>query len=372
MTEFRRGGLTSSAASARLDWDEVAETLDLDAALEALDVDEAREYRGERWAYCPLPDHPGRDASGTNFSVKEDGLVWSCFTCDEGGKLPDLAIRLRRLEDLPGDSAWQQALRWLAQFSDVAPDGDEDEVYSKRMSRLARDVGAWGERETRSRPRLPVFPPGALDRYEYAPLELLERWHVADEGVVREFGLRYDPEHTRHGHTGPAILIPHVFRGQLVGYQERWLEEDRPKELPKYSNTRDFPKADSLYNFDRAAEASRRGERVGVVESVMTVVRLACIGVAATGTFGVNLPDSQLRLLATLRGGVALSSDNDAPGRKYQRRLAAHLAARVPVDVVPLVGGAKGDLADLPDGEALAAWEGAYSYGGSEPIRGER
>jgi hypothetical protein len=362
----------------------MAESLDLEAALVALEMDEVRRFRGEVWCHCPLPDHPGRDATGTNFSLNEETFYWKCFTCDEGGGLPALVARLQGFEDVTdgdevADSAWQQALRWLAPFSDEVGDDEQGRSGGRKRKRQNRQP----KPTVPARPALPSFAPGALSRYEACPLGLLAKWHIDDPEVVREYGLRYDPEHERAGYVGRAIIIPHVFEGRLVGYQERWLDDDRPDHVPKYTNSQEFPKTETLYNWDRAREASERGERVVAVESVMTVVRLACLAIPAAGTFGASLTDRQLRLLGRLRAGVALSFDNDPPylnesgvlvtgaGVKALRRVAGELRRSAPVWIVPRVAGAKGDLADLNDGNTIGAVAGAYPLGRIGRIKDE-
>jgi len=372
-TSFRRGkqGLPREARRPRLDWDEVRESLAADEALAALDVDVARESRGEMWAFCPLPDHPGADRSGSNFSIHEGSLVWKCFTCDEGGAFPELVIKLRGLEDGPEGSAWQQALRFLAEYSDVALDGTVDEVYNKQVERAAKAADSWGARRQRDRRQMPAFAPGVLDRMGGpAPLSVLAKWHVDDEEVVEAYGVRYSAESEHHGYVAPAITIPHFFGGRLVGYQRRWLADDRPDWVPKYTNTEDFPKADTLYGWDVALPFARAGHTTAVVESAMTVLRLACLGIPAVGTFGASVTDEQIRLLGTLRPGLALAYDNDRPGRKATRRIADELSY-LPLDVVPPPRGAKADLADADEAGVRDAFARAYPAYDSDRIKGE-
>ena len=363
---FRRGaGAIRAAVAARpakLSWEDVKESLRFEDALDELGITASEVRRGEHWAHCPLPGHPDSDPS---FSINEDTFYWHCFVCDDGGGLPALVAAVRGLEDDGEDTAWQQALRWLAPLSDVVVGVGGDEAYRKRAQRVQRNVARWGQRKARTEPTMPVFAAGALNRFETAPLELLARWHIRDEGIRDEFRVGFDGKHSRYGYTGPALIVPHFFGGRLVGYQERWLEDDRPDGIAKWTNTEDFPKGETLYNWDRAVQASREGQIVVAVEAAMTAVRLACLGVAAVATFGSSVKERQVRLLGSLSGGVALAFEDDPAGRRATAKLADELRKRVAVEIVPAPGG-KLDLADVPDDETIDCLEGTLPY---DPLR---
>jgi DNA primase len=357
---FRRGAEASRAAAGqprgeRLVWEEVKESLRFEDVLDELAVDVVEVRKGEHWAHCPLPGHTD---SSPSFSINDDTMYWHCFVCDEGGGLPDLVGILRGLDD------WQEKLRWLAPFSDVAVHGG-DEVYRKRVVRIQRNVERWGQRKARRQERMPAFAPGALNRFETAPMAELARWNITSEDIRDEFRLGFDGAHERYGYTGPALIVPHFFRGRLVGYQERWLDDDRPDHVKKWTNTDDFPKGETLYNWDRAVEHSGMGHEVVVVEAAMTVVRLACIGIVAVATFGSSVKEKQLRLLGSLPGGLALAFEDDDAGRKATAKLAEELRKRTPVRVAPSPGG-KQDYADVPDEGVFELLSAALPY---DPLR---
>lgn len=344
-------------------WEDIADSIRLDEVLSELEIDIRDVRKGEHWAPCPLPSHPGVDTSGSNFSVYDDGLVWKCFTCDEGGLLPKLVAILR------GDDskdAWDNAVEWLLSFSDGEVAEDDDDGY---MEQIERALLRGSEKASRKRSEpLPFFTTKVIDRYEPAPLDVVAQWNITSEETVQQFQLKYDPEHERiqrgQHHVGPALIIPHFVGGDLVGYQERWFG-DRPKWLPKYTNSDNFPKSQTLFNWDGALEAARREEPVVVIESVMTVLRLSELDYTGVATFGVSVTDEQLRLLKSLTWGVILSFDNDpnyrnAEGRMVQgagkrqlNKVADALSGDCLVEILPFVDQDKGDLADLSDDDVL-------------------
>lgn len=166
--------------------------------------------------------------------------------------------------------------------------------------------------------------------------------------VISLLRLGYDPKHQRGSYVGEAAIIPHFWQRRLVGYQERWIG-DRPSNIPKYTNTKDFPKGTTLYNYDNI----KSGDDIVVVESAMTVAYLMSMGVPAIATFGASVQPEQIRHiknLCSVGSRVLLSFDNDAAGSKATGKVVSQLKNTVPLFIVPPPDQEKGDLNDLtPD-----------------------
>jgi DNA primase len=181
---------------------------------------------------------------------------------------------------------------------------------------------------------LPFFSDSVLDRFaDSTETDYLEKRGVSalTQGI---FGCKYDKNHYRklkngEEYIGEAILIPHRFQGALVGYQVGWIGADRPKEIPKYTNSQSFPKAQTVFNYDRAVESDGL---VYVVESVITVMYLHSLGYDAIATFGASIQDDQIDLMLDFGDSLVLCYDNDAPGRsatdKIIKRLGTSAALR--------------------------------------------
>lgn len=343
------------------DWDDIADSIRLDEVLDELGILVAQVTKGEHWASCPLSSHPSADAS-PSFSINEDTLLWHCFTCDDGGLLPLLVVRIEELEDDDDKTAWRQAIEWLIPYSDGEVSEDDDAAFMEQLQRYFDR----GEEKTRhEKPKMPFYSERVIDSLEPCPLDILEKWNISYEETVEHFKLKYDPARRRYkdgkDYVAPALVIPHYFNGKLVGYQERWLADDRPKWVPKYTNSDDFPKRTTLYDWDNRGEA--RGDPAIVVESAMTRIRLWELGYPGLATFGASITDEQTRLLRALRGGVILSADNDpdylnkkgvwveGAGKQALLKTAEKLADYIPVEFLPFVDKDKGDLADLVDEE---------------------
>src|SRR5690606_35095063 len=111
-------------------------------------------------------------------------------------------------------------------------------------------------------------------------------------------------------------------RGRVIAFSARILGPGEPK----YLNSPDTPlfdKGRTLFNFDRAAPASRETGRVIVVEGQMDVIALDEAGIGdVVAPLGTALTEAQLTLLWRLSPTPILCFDGDAAGRKAAVRAA--------------------------------------------------
>jgi hypothetical protein len=104
--------------------------------------------------------------------------------------------------------------------------------------------------------------------------------------------------------TSERIVIPHFWKGDLVGWQTRRLASDG---TPKYLSSTDFPKDLTIYNYQPS------NERAVVVESAMSVIPHVHAIPEMEATFGASVTDIQKRLL-TKHPQIVLFMDNDKAG----------------------------------------------------------
>ena len=318
-------------------WWQIKETLDIPEVLDNLGIRVTRVDGHEHFASCPLSSHTGEDRN-PSFSVNEDKMLYSCFACSGGGVLPNLVMDIENL-------SWDEALEWLSEYSDEIT--DEPDAFARQLEK------ALFREETKEAPKpLPWFGPKVI-----APWIQEETDWFADRGIsqsTRELlSMGFDPNHERRTRSltepyiGPAIIVPHFFNGSLCGWQERWLDEDRPKWIGKYTNTHDFPKKYTLYNYDAAKEH----DSVIVVEGTMTVARLVQLGYNAVATFGATVSNEQWKMLSAFRN-VFLSFDNDDAGYIAMETGVMQLMDLTSVWVIDPPQDKKGaDLGDVSDND---------------------
>ena len=307
-----------------------------------------REYR----ACCPF-----HDEKTPSFYVNDDKGFYHCFGC----------------------SAHGDAIRWLTEAKGMP--------FIEAVKELAQAAGM----------EMPAPDPRATERAErttglVAASEAAQRWFVdqlqgiagaeartylakrgVPEDLVKAFGLGFAPD--ARGKLKGALaafgaetlieagLLISVddkepydrFRGRLmfpvrdprgrtIAFGGRILDAGEPK----YLNSPDTPlfdKGRTLYNLDRAGAASRKTERLIVVEGYMDVIALAKAGIdEAVAPLGTALTEAQIERLWRLVPVPILCFDGDKAGQKA--------AVRAALRALPMVGpGRTLSFVTLPGGQ---------------------
>jgi DNA primase len=111
-------------------------------------------------------------------------------------------------------------------------------------------------------------------------------------------------------------------RGRTIAFGGRIIDSGEPK----YLNSPDTPlfdKGRTLFNLDRAGPASRKADRLIVVEGYMDVIALAKAGIdEAVAPLGTALTEAQIERLWRLAPVPILCFDGDAAGQKAAVRAA--------------------------------------------------
>lgn len=272
---------------------------------------------GEDWGQCPDPWglHKHGDRTG-KFAINRNKKVYNCFVCG-GGSLLSLTMAIRDCEE-------DEAIDWLRQFASKAFQSDEafvEEIHN-----------ALAEKQLAESAPLPWFNSNVLLQWEGTDHHWFDERGISEE-VRTQFRLGVNSSTTRKDFTGESIVLPHIWNGNLVGWQNRWIG-DRPKWIPKYTNTNDFPKKTTLYGWDRAIDSQ---DPIVVVESVPTVLYLASIGIPSVATFGANVSKEQMRILRGCQQGIILAQDNDQAGDKWRSDLIGYLERYIPVMEMEMV-----------------------------------
>jgi DNA primase len=142
---------------------------------------------------------------------------------------------------------------------------------------------------------------------------------------------RLEVQKTPEGERNVAVdrvVLPHFMNGKLVGWVARKLE-DVPG-VPKYRNSKGFPRGSWLYNLDNAKDF----DEVYVVESPMSVLVLKSRGVEnVVATFGAKVDKQQISLLRNF-SKVNIFMDGDTPGRMATEHILEELNNYTKVAIV--------------------------------------
>ncbi|MDP8914274.1 MAG: DNA primase, partial [Pseudomonadota bacterium] len=140
-----------------------------------------------------------------------------------------------------------------------------------------------------------------------------------------EAGLIIDPEGGKEPYDrfrGRLMIPIRDQRGRVIAFGGRIIGEGEPKYLNS-PETPLFDKGRTLYNLDRAGQASRNASRLIVVEGYMDVIALDQAGIAeSVAPLGTAVTEGQLERLWRLVPCPILCFDGDAAGQKASLRAA--------------------------------------------------
>lgn len=303
---------------------------------------------------CLLPwaNHKDQDRNPTA-SLNWDKLTYKCLGCGAGGGLLWFIAALRGCTST-------EARRWLDKSTGLA--GEVMDLHL--LLNYFDDVYA----ERRKPPPIPTYAERILDPWMLIHPYMTEVRGCPEETLVR-FKVGYAEDYrVSDTKVSERIVIPHFFKGDLVGWQSRRLWDDG---TPKYLSTPEFPKDQTLYNYD-----PRNHRTAIVVESPLSVLHKTHVLGHVVGTFGASVTDLQVRLL-TKYDRVILWMDNDDAGwnavegsweinpktnkaRKISEGLGERLMPFIPVDVVDSPWA--GDPCNVSDDEAVRLVENAVPF----------
>jgi len=241
----------------------------------------------------------------------------------------------RRIFDVQGKAA-----RFYIQQLKTHPEASKAIAYLK-----SRGISG----EIAHRYRLGYAPPG---------------WNNFPPGLGREdlrcAGLLVAKESSTYDRFRDRIMFPiRDRRGRIVGFGGRVLDDS----LPKYLNSPEtavFKKSREVYGLYEALEASRKIERVVVVEGYMDVIALAQYGFPhAVATLGTATSADHVELLFRFVEELVFCFDGDEAGRRAAWKA---LQAVLPT----LAEGRTVRFLTLPQGEdpdSLIRREGADPFG---------
>lgn len=256
-----------------------------------------RENRDEILHCCVLPWHTEKRPSA---SLNYDKMVYRCLGCDSKGGILWLIGTVKGVYG-------PEARNWLSEQTGL---GGRDFQLGPLLQFL--DAVEAAQTATKSVQVMPKFSEAALAPWGHIYPGLTTG--VPDLGIpgrglpeanLIEARVGWDIEDNR-------VIIPHFWKGDLVGWQARRIIDDDLLYPEKYKSTGDFPRDRTLYLPYSAERMPKR--RAVVVESPMSVLRhMHHLPIVAT--FGAALSPAQIALLKNFPE-IIFWVDNDPAGWK--------------------------------------------------------
>ena len=285
---------------------------------------------GREWKAC-CPFH---NENTPSFTVSDEKGFYHCFGCGAHGDV------IRWMTDQRG-LGFMDAVKELAAEAGMdvpAPDPVAAQRAEKRASLIDVTQAAqdWFVRELQgsggAKARDYLSSRGFSDTiirefgFGYAPdsKQAIGSSLSFDEAMLVESGMRIETESGEHyDRFRDRLMLPiQDARGRVIAFGGRILESRDG--VAKYLNSPDTPlfdKGSTLYNLHRASPASRKTNRVVVVEGYMDVIALANAGIEdAVAPLGTALTERQIELLWRMVERPILCFDGDAAGQRAAMR----------------------------------------------------
>lgn len=257
-----------------------------------------RPTRGELTHGCLInPGQHGNQSRDPTASLNYNKLTYKCLGCGAKGGVLWLIETVRGCsrEDarawLAGETGTGSTVMPLRQLLDYY-----DALYAE-ASRKPEPIPTYSEAVLE-----PWLRPAGAYRVHPWLTEGMPDLGIEGRGIPEQTAVDMKVGWDREDDT---IVIPHFWKGQLVGWQKRRLSGDGPK----YLSTEDMPKDQTLYDYD-----PKRRTAV-ICESPMSVLKHRH-ALPMEATFGANVTDRQIRLIAAHYERCMLWMDNDKAGWK--------------------------------------------------------
>lgn len=270
-------------------------------------------------------------------SLNYEILGYKCLGCGGKGGLLWFIAEMRHC-------TVQEAGQWLA--GEIGTGGNVLD-----LDKLLRFLEATFERKG-APVTIPAYSPKTLAPWDFIHPYLTDPKSEGGRGIpeanVIAMQLGYAEAYPidSKGNTSERIVIPHWWKGELVGWQTRRL--DVRDGTPKYLSSPDFPKDTTIYNYNPSLHHAI------VVEAAFSVVSHVHAEPGLISTFGANITEAQLRLLAKYER-VTFAMDNDDPGWRAVVGYDSEAIGRRPPVHNP---GAAEKLANQVD---VRVWENPYA-----------
>lgn len=326
--------------------------------------------RGDFWACCPF--HGEKTPS---FHADDRKGIYHCFGCgvtgdhfrfltERGGmSFPEAVEKLASMAGLPmpardaQEEARAEVRRTLYDVMEIATRYFEaalaHNVGARARGYLAdRGVSAAAQ----SRFRLGFAPDNSNGLKEH----LAANGVSAEEMVAAGLVVNRDDSPLSYDRFRNRVMFPITdFRGRVIAFGGRAMSPDVPAKYLNSPETDLFHKRSTLYNGDKAREATRGGSQVIVVEGYLDVISAVTAGFEGTvAPLGTALTEEHIQLLWKMSDAPILCFDGDGAGQRATAR-AADLVLPV------LQPGKTVRIATLPDGQdpddlIKAAGRGAF------------
>ena len=314
---------------------------------------------------CPF--HEERTPS---FSVNESEQFFYCFGCGRGGNVFQFLMDLKHY-------SFVEAVQEVAQLGNITiPDRYREDSHQEKIPDNSEkgQLMAVHEQAAELYHHILVNTPAGEPALKY-----LHRRGMSDE-MIKQFQIGYAPDQKilkpfcdQHGYQYQLLRKSGLFTESSSGeLHDRFIDRDMyplknqngrviafsgrilntaSSDLPKYLNSPETPifnKRRTLFNFDLARKAARKGNQLYLFEGFMDVISAFSAGVEnGVAAMGTSLTEEQVGLLGRACRHLVICYDGDSAGQNAIDRAISlvndHRPAGMQLRIVQLPAGVDPD-----------------------------
>ena len=252
----------------------------------------------------PCPIHKGNNPKA--FVVDTEKNIWHCFACAQGGDLIDFVAKL-------DEKCYAQVARYLNDMANQNPCKPLVKRVQAKQNSCA--TGFKPFRQT-----IPLQSDCKFLRQKQIRPETAQRFEA---GLYRGNGFLKD---------SIAVRL-HDANANPIGYAARRLNANSIRQYGKWNFPPRLPKSKILYNYHRIANQTNKPWTL--VECPWAVMRLSQLSIPAAALLGIQLHESQRKLLANTKR-IIICLDGDQAGSNGARQIAKSLAAQCETTILQL------------------------------------
>ena len=278
-------------------------------------------------ACCPF-----HNEKTPSFTVAPDKQIFHCFGCGESGSAIDFVIKhdhldfVSAIETIANESGMQviyeknadsrysrtqEYIEIMKQVSDFYSLQIRDKKYQPIISAYAKKRGLSGD--VAKRFEIGYASPNWSVLYDHFKDNEKSIEKLVDMGLL----IKKEKQDGYYDRFRGRLMFPiHNFKGQVIAFGGRSIDEDNQ---PKYLNSPETPlfsKSKELYGLFHARKYSRSIEHIIVVEGYMDVVSLHQYGVTnAVASLGTATTPQHIDILSKTSNNIVFCFDGDNAGK---------------------------------------------------------
>ena len=278
-------------------------------------------------ACCPF-----HNEKTPSFTVAPDKQIFHCFGCGESGSAIDFVMKHDHLDfvsaietianesglqvvyEKSGDSNYsktQEYFEIMKQVSDFYSLQIRSKKYQPIISAYAKKRGLSGD--VAKRFKIGYSSPDWSALYDHFKNDEMSIEKLVEMGLL----VKKEKQEGFYDRFRGRLMFPiHNFKGQVIAFGGRSIDEDNQ---PKYLNSPETPlfsKSKELYGLFHARKYSRSVEHIIVVEGYMDVVSLHQHGVTnAVASLGTATTPQHIDILSKTSNNIVFCFDGDNAGK---------------------------------------------------------